>query len=204
MSLTTEQQDLVAHAKLQPDAFSVGSAWDEAMGALKRDFWGIVLGHLVGYLLIAVGSFLTFGICAPALITGYVRFHQRKLRGEPVEIGELLSGFSDFGQSLGLALVWIVLVSVGYFFCILPGIYLSVAWSFVFFLLADRPSDFWGLMEVSRQVVTGRWFKAFLLLIVIHLIAYAGLLACGIGALVTLPFSMLMFCSAHDRLFRRS
>lgn len=204
MSLTPEQQDLVNRAKSQPNAFSVGAAWDDAMAALRRDFWGIILGHLLGYLLIAAGSFLTFGICAPALIVGYVRFHQRKLRGEPVEIGELLSGFSDFGQSLGLGLVLVVLLTIGYLCCILPGIYLAVAWSFAFFLLADRRSDFWGLMEVSRQVVTARWFEAFLLLVVIHLIAYAGLLACGIGALVTLPFSMLMFCSAHERLFRRS
>lgn len=204
MSLTPEQQDLVNRAKSQPNAFSVGVAWDEAMSALKRDFWGIVLGHLIGYLLVVAGSFLTFGICAPALVTGYIRFHQRKLRGEPVEFGELLSGFADFGQSLGLTLVWIILLTIGYFCCILPGIYLSVAWSFAFFLLADYRNDFWGLMEVSRQVVTARWFEALLLLIVIHFIAYAGVLACGIGVLVTLPFAMLMFCSAHDRLFRRS
>ena len=203
MSLTPEQQLLVSQAKSSQDGFDIGRAWDEAMAAMRRDFWGIVLGQLVGYLLIAAGTFLTLGICTPALIIGYVRFPQRKLRGEPAEIGDLLSGFADFGQSLGLGIVLALLISLGYLLCILPGVYLAVAWWPAFFLLADRRQDFWGLMEVSRQAVTARWFQAFLLILIVHLVSYAGLLLCGIGMLVTAPFAMLMACSAHDRLFPR-
>lgn len=203
MSLTSEQEQLVAVAKSRQDALDIGQAWDQAMDTMKRDFWSIVLGQLIGYLLIGVGTLLTLGICTPVLVVGYVRFHQRKLRGEPAEIGDLLSGFSDFGQSLGMGIVLAVLISLGYLLCILPGVYLAVAWWPAFFLLADRRQDFWGLMEVSRQSVSPRWFQALLLLLVIHLVSYAGLLLCGIGMLVTAPFAMLMACSAHDRLFPR-
>jgi uncharacterized membrane protein len=202
MSLTNDQQSLVQRAQAKADPFSVGAAWDAAMATYQRDFFGIVVGQLLGIILMTVISVLSFGLAAPAMVIGYIRFHQKKLRNEPVDFSELFSGFNDFGQSLGLTLVMWILLAIGYICCILPGIYLGVAWWFAFFALSDRLGDFWNVMEMNRQAVTTHWWSALLFLIVIHLIAYAGLLACIIGVLVTAPLAMLMACSAYDRLFR--
>jgi len=202
MSLTNDQQFLVQRAQAKPDPFAIGAAWDAAMAAYQRDFFGIVVGQLLGIILVTVISTISIGLAAPAMVIGYIRFHQKKLRNETVDFSELFSGFNDFGQSLGLALVMGILLTIGYICCILPGIYLGVAWWFVFFGLADRQGDFWNVMEINRKAVTTHWWSALLFLIVIHVIAYAGLLGCLIGVLVTIPFATLMACSAYDRLFR--
>ena len=54
---------------------------------------------------------------------------------------------------------------------------------------------------MSRQAVTAHWGWALLLLVVGSLLAYAGLIACIIGVLVTMPFYGLMLATAYDRLF---
>jgi hypothetical protein len=50
--------------------------------------------------------------------------------------------------------------------CIIPGIYLQVAWAFAIALVADKRLEFWGAMELSRKVVTRVWFRIFGLLLI--------------------------------------
>ena len=53
------------------------------------------------------------------------------------------------------------LAGVGYLFCILPGVFLQIAWIFSVPLVADKHLEFWSAMELSRKVVTRVWFKVF-------------------------------------------
>ena len=41
--------------------------------------------------------------------------------------------------------------------CILPGIYLGVAWIFTEALVIDKKLEFWPAMELSRKVVSRHW-----------------------------------------------
>jgi len=52
------------------------------------------------------------------------------------------------------------------FLCVLPGIYLKVAWTFSLALVADKRLEFWSAMELSRKVATRHWFKILGLFIV--------------------------------------
>ncbi|HAZ66177.1 MAG TPA: hypothetical protein DCY41_05400, partial [Opitutae bacterium] len=77
MSLTSDQQSLVQRAQAKPDPFSIGAAWDAAMAAYQRDFFGIVVGQLLGIILVTVISTISIGLAAPAMVIGYIRFHQK-------------------------------------------------------------------------------------------------------------------------------
>lgn len=94
----------------------------------------------------------------------------RRLRGEAVSPGDVFWGFQNaFGGLLLTGLVAGLLTGIGVCFCVLPMIYLMVAWWFATMLVADKKMFFWSAMELSRKVVTRVWFEAFALLLVAFL-----------------------------------
>ena len=94
----------------------------------------------------------------------------RRMRGEPVLATEVFSGFKNsFGQLALVGLVAGLLAGIGFCFCILPMIYLMIAWAFAMLLVAERKMQFWAAMELSRKVVTRIWFEVFALLLLAFL-----------------------------------
>jgi uncharacterized membrane protein len=54
---------------------------------------------------------------------------------------------------------------------------------------------------MSRQAVTAHWGWALLLVIVAQIVSQAGVIACFVGILATLPLYTLMVSAAYRRLF---
>src|SRR5882672_11523375 len=94
-----------------------------------------------------------------------------------------------------------LLVGVGLVFCILPGIYLAVAWKFTLPLVMDRHLQFWDAMEVSRKVVTKQWWGLFGLILVSALLNMAGVLLCCVGLFVTMPVTLFAILYAYHDIF---
>ena len=94
----------------------------------------------------------------------------QRMRGQPASIGEVFAGFRiAFPQLLLVGVLTSVLSAIGFFFCLLPGIYLWVAWTFSLPLVIDKRLDFWPAMELSRRVSTRVWFELFGLLVLAFL-----------------------------------
>lgn len=86
----------------------------------------------------------------------------RVIRGQPTSPSEAFSGFGpSFGQLMLVGIVASFLSWIGMFFCVLPGIYLGIAWVFGMPLVADKRLEFWSAMELSRKVVSRVWFQMF-------------------------------------------
>jgi uncharacterized membrane protein len=210
MTLTPEQEALVHRAKAVTSPFDIGSCLGRGWDLLKTDFWG-VLGGLLVLLVIVTGlsvlsliplvGLLINVLVAPALSLGAVSWFLARARKEPAPLGIIFSGFSRFGEALALYLVMGVLVLVGLLFCILPGIYLAIAWGASWPLLADRRGGFWECMEMSRRAITAHFGWALLLYLVLVLVSIAGILACGLGLIVTVPLAYLAGAAAYLRLF---
>ncbi len=94
----------------------------------------------------------------------------RRMRGEPAAVGDVFAGFKlCFVQLMLAGALTTILTQIGFMVCIVPGIFLTVAWIFALPLAADKRLEFWSAMELSRKVVTRVWFKMFLLLVVAFL-----------------------------------
>jgi uncharacterized membrane protein len=94
----------------------------------------------------------------------------RRMRGEPVGIGSIFDGFKlCFVQLMLVGAISRLLSGIGFIFCLFPGIYLMVAWSFALPLAADKRLEFWSAMELSRKIATRVWFQLFLLLLLVFL-----------------------------------
>jgi uncharacterized membrane protein len=124
------------------------------------------------------------------------------IRGEMTGLSDAFSGFgSRTGQLILLSLVQMSLIIVGYVFCIIPGIYLMVAWYFAIPLVMDRQLDFWSAMELSRRLVSKHWFVVFAAMLVFGLVAALGIIDCGIGLLVSMPVGTIALMYAYETIF---
>jgi len=160
----------------QPGEIDIGHCLSRGWALLRQNFallagsvavvWGlqIVLAYIP--FLGGIANFLLYGILTGGLCIVFLK----RLRGEPATVGDVFSKFRDgFAQLMLVGILVSVLCSLGYLFCVLPGIFLQVAWTFAIVLVADRGYDFWPAMELSRRVVTRRFFSVLLLLIIVYL-----------------------------------
>jgi hypothetical protein len=138
------------------------------------------------------------------LIAGLYKYYLKLIRGESAGIGDAFSGFGPAtGQLALLGLVSGILNILAFCLCVLPSVYLTVAWTFAMPLVVDRGMAFWPAMELSRKVVTKHWFLLFALVLVVGLVAAAGILACCIGLLVTVPIGWVALMYAYEDIFGR-
>jgi hypothetical protein len=138
------------------------------------------------------------------LTAGLLKYFLMLIRGEPATVGDAFSGFGPMiGQLLLLGLVMNLLILIGLVLCVIPGIFLQVAWLFSVPLVIDRQMNFWNAMELSRKMVCKHWFMVFAFLIVYGLVVMAGIIACCIGILVTVPIGLGAWMYAYETIFSR-
>jgi hypothetical protein len=105
-----------------------------------------------------------------ALFGGLFLFFLKWMRGQTPGIADVFAGFSlAFAQLTLGGIVSQLLTSIGVILCFLPGIYLTIAWVFALPLIIDKRMNFWPAMELSRRVVTRRWFQVFGLMVLAYL-----------------------------------
>ena len=149
----------------------------------------------------AMGFFVNL-LIGGGVMGGLYWFFLRLIRSCAAGLNEAFAGFSAAYRQLTFAyVVTSLLTTAGLFLCLLPGIYLAVAWVFALPLVIDKELDFWEAMELSRKVVTANWWSVFLLLIVLTLLAGAGLLLCCIGLVVTVPLALGALMYAYEDIF---
>jgi hypothetical protein len=204
MSLNAEQTDLVNRGINAKNPFDIGSCFNAAMEAMRNNFWNIIIASFIWCVAVFILEYTFIGILlVPSLTIGMFRFNLSCIRKQSVKISDIFGGFDLFGPSLAWFFVDAILITVGILLCIIPGIYLSIAWTFSLMVLADKKFGFWESMEISRQVITANWGWMFLLLLVSGIIAILGVLGCFVGLFVTIPFSYLMLAAAYTRAFDR-
>jgi hypothetical protein len=173
--------------------------------ALVRDNMGVLIGATV------LGWLITIGIAfvpilgwavGIVLIGGLDYMFIRRIRGETVQVGDVFAGFNIAFMQLALAgLIKAVLTSIGFLLCILPGVYLGVAYVFALPLIIDKKMEFWTAMEVSRRVVHRHWWSTFALVIVLAIVACLGALACIVGLFVSIPVASAALMFVYEDLF---
>lgn len=153
-------------------------------------------------ILIVLGVTIISAPVSTIFMAGLFKYYLKLIRGEMPTVSDAFSGFGPrTGQLILLSLVQMTLVVVGYMFCIIPGIYLTVAWYFAIPLVIDRNLDFWPALQLSRRLVSKHWFIVFAAMLVFGLVAMIGIIACGIGILVTMPVGTIALMYAYETIF---
>jgi len=145
-------------------------------GALLRNNPGLLIGATALVWLFSLSEFiprlgtllgLVYRVFAGALYGGLYLVFLKRIRGEVASMGDTFSGFgNNLGQLVLTGFISWLLSELGILFCVVPGIYLMVAWVFAVPLVADKRLEFWSAMELSRKVVTRVWFPMLGLLVI--------------------------------------
>ncbi|MCO5045561.1 MAG: hypothetical protein M9935_09860 [Kiritimatiellae bacterium] len=155
---------------------------------------------LIVTLLVLVISVVTVGILAGPMAAGLILVVLRladKTEPKP-EVGDLFKGFDFFLPSLVFVILMAVVQLVGRFILawipfigVLLGTLFSVALStfvmFALFYVVDRKSEVVAAIQQSIDLVKKNFWIFLGLNIVVGLVASLGLIACGIGVVVTAP-----------------
>jgi hypothetical protein len=180
-----------------------GDCISRAWQLYQSDFgpiFGVVA--LIWLLVFASSSTAAGLVLLGPLLAGLYTWSLKRIRSQPAQVSDAFTGFTnDFVPTMVAGLIASVLTGVGFSLCVLPGIYLYAAWAFVYPLITERRLHFWDALEVSRQVVTHRWFDYGTLLLLTLLINLAGLCLCGIGIFLTLPITTLAWMYAYEDTF---
>ncbi|MBW1991202.1 MAG: zinc ribbon domain-containing protein [Deltaproteobacteria bacterium] len=133
------------------------------------------------------------------LTAGVIIVAAKLLQDKNPRFRDFFGGF-QFRYFLPLVLLGLIsriLITIGLILLIAPGVYLMVSYIFATPLLVDRGLDFWPALEESRRFVTPRWFSFFGFILLLLLVNLAGILALGVGLLVSIPVSWCAVMAAY-------
>jgi len=99
-----------------------------------------------------------------------------------------------FPSYLWVAILTILIVSLGSLIFIIPGVLFAVWFIFAPFILVEEDLRGWKALQKSRELVRGRWWPVFGRLLIMWLITVAVSMLPGVGqilSIIILPFSFV-------------
>lgn len=118
-----------------------------------------------------------------------------------VQIGDLWNP-QPFWRFLGVEVLLFIIIAVGLFLFVVPGVIAALGLSFATYLVIDRAKGPIEALKESWHITYGHKWQLFLLALVIIGINVLGLLALVVGLLVSIPVSWLAVTHAYRTLQR--
>ena len=186
-------------------------AWIQAGFSLYRDnFTVLALASLIAVILSAV----TMGILAGPMFAGLIIIALGCLdRKEPKsEVGDIFKGFEYFLDAFLFIIIWgaisiaatlllNLIPCAGQVFSVFVSIIISAFVMFGLFLIVDRKMNFWPASLASINLVKTNFFPFAGLMIVAEFLGNIGILACGLGVVITMPITVCIIAVAYRDLF---
>lgn len=121
---------------------------------------------------------------------------------QPVDFTEIFKHYDRTLPVLGVMVLQYILVLIGFLLLIIPGIYLSIAYTMALPLVIEKKLSPWQALETSRKAIHHHWFRFLGLGIVMGVIyLVSALLTLGIALIWVLPFLMLCVGVCYRNLF---
>ncbi|HEU0106101.1 MAG TPA: hypothetical protein VFT38_08020 [Vicinamibacteria bacterium] len=168
----------------------IGEALDAAWAVFKKDYAAILVATLCA-LLLGLIPFVGGGLA----MAGLFRVSLKALRGQTPEPEDGFIGLKAPVDHIVMGLLQIA----GLLACCV-GVYVSHA---VFFpgtaLILEKGMDWRRAKDVCIARIWPNWGPWTLYTLVAGLVGASGAIACGIGAIATIPLAGLMLAYAYDR-----
>ena len=142
------------------------------------------------------------GILAlPAIWAGFTESLLRIRRGEEVKMGVFFrAGFDQWGAFFILILLLALGIMAGFALLIIPGIYLLVAWYFVFYLKIDNHEmSISDCFSKSMNLVSeAGWSKLFIFILIITVpVSIINMFTFELASIILFPFISMMKVEAY-------
>ncbi len=181
---TTSANLYVPPAQMQAaNELSIGKVVSDSFADLKANY----LVHLVSTLLAVVIGNFTFGLLLGPLQVGYMKLEQNVAAGRPASIGDIFKGFDHFVPALVAFIICVIVIVIGSFLCIIPGLFLAPLLPVSLYLVARGETD--GVQAVQRAWghMKGNLLMAMITMLVLSILGSLGAILCFVGIVFTLP-----------------
>ncbi|VAW59975.1 hypothetical protein MNBD_GAMMA11-886 [hydrothermal vent metagenome] len=211
--------------------FSIGDvlseAWDKVGGCKWQFFLSVIIYSVVAMLLMSAMSIIVGALEAsmvpdessvammylPILtqtglnlillpvITGVFIMGIRRSMGAPVDATSVFSHFSRMLPLFLTSILMMIMIMLGLFLLVLPGIYLMIAYYMAMPLVVEKGMDPWQALETSRKAITKRWFSVAGLFVILGVIMFISVLLLGIGLIWSGPLFMITYGILYRNMF---
>ena len=168
-------------------------SWDSIKNQLGL-ICGLSLVYFLGGSTLSMIPAIGWMLSGP-FTAGFMRCLIRLKHQEPLEFSDVFWGFLDFNRFIHLVLcsfLTTLMVGLGLLFFVIPGIFFFVATCLATSSMVMHEVDSIEAIKRSMEMVRGRWFETFLLLVCVGMLNIVGTFCLIIGLLVTIPMSFLL------------
>jgi len=179
------------------------SQWMEESWELFKQHWLVLVLFTILFLGVQFVPYVG-GVLSFMLAPGYFIAASHYARTKQWQNSHLFHGIYLFFPLVVISILYGLLVSIGLFLCILPGLYFMIAYCFSTFIYIELRQENLGIfdaMSVSRHVISKNFWSVTGFVILTMLICLAGALLFGIGFLVSMPVSAMMSSFAFRDIF---
>jgi len=204
---------------------AISEAWAKTKGAKGAIWAGSAIMYLVLLIIVAGGAYLlppmdtdVTNVTIPDMvnnilfqavtnsfyflfIAGLLLMGIRKVAGDQISWKMVFKGFGCAGKIIIATLLQTLLVTIGFFLLVLPGIYLTVGYAMTLPLIIDKGMSPWQAMETSRRAVHKVWWKVAGLFLVMGLIFVVSIIPLGLGLIWTWPMFIILAGVVYHHLF---
>jgi hypothetical protein len=152
------------------------------------------------YPVMIVAQLIQF-VVSQFLIGGLYRMAINQVRSGQLNLGDMFSVTDVLPALLGAAILTGLATVIGFLLCIIPGLLLTGLLMFTIPLVVDARLGATEAMSASWNALKDQMLMAVLFLIVIGLLAGAGVLLCFVGVLVTGPLAILALALLYRDFF---
>jgi uncharacterized membrane protein len=191
-------------------SFSVGDSLSRGWDVFKKNWAFVYLvfvitfiasmipGYLMGLvqdsgnstMLIILLQIVNF-VWSSAVSMGAMYVMVRVARSENVEVSDFLTPLNRLGTYVMGTVLYALIVIAGTILLIIPGIIWGLKYMFVPFLIADKGLGVSEAMKASAQMSEGVKIKLILFFLASTALNFLGIIAFGLGLLLTIPVTSL-------------
>ncbi len=147
-----------------------------------------------------IAGILSAPVTVPIAV-GLTMFGVSIARDQEIDVPSIFNYYNMMYSIIITYMSITILVSLGFLFLIVPGIYLSISYLFTYQLVVDKGLGTWEAMELSRKTVTKQWFNFFGLALLSGIIIVISAIPLGIGLIWTLPMTYISYGLLYHHLF---
>ncbi len=196
--------------------FSIQGALKEAWALFRKHAWFFLLAALVNFVIsfISNGRRVPLAVAIVATLASFIWTvvwmkvalaaadgKEDKLTFSAIK--EMLPSWQQAVGLIGLAIVVALAVLCGFILLIIPGFYIAFRLSLSNFVFIDQNLGIKGSIKHSWHMTKGKVFwTAVLVILTAALLYIVGLIAFGVGILVTYPLGMILMAKFYRALSR--
>lgn len=184
-------------------SFDISLYFREGWDLFTKNIANLLVVTLIFLAIVFAAGLVPFGslLVSGPIMGGVYLIVLDASRGKPFDIMRIFEGFKNFFVPLVfVGILTSIFVFIGALFLIIPAFLVAGWYLFPYLFVVDKKMDFWAAMEASREIGFDNHLNVFLMAVLVMLVNLAGVLALGVGIVVSLPLTFCVITRAYEHL----